>query len=142
MKKLITALLLSLIFSSHSLYASNADFMNNMAHANPVPNYMSIIMANAEKLELNSEQKQKVKLWKEKNAQKMAKMVNTVIAGEADIKLASMDGVSQVEIKNMSQKLMDTRLQIIAGKTSCRDYMMQVLNDTQWKQLTDIIKAS
>jgi len=30
---------------------------------------------------------------------------------------------------------------IIAGKTTCRDYMMNVLNKAQWKRLTDIIKA-
>lgn len=68
-------------------------------------------------------------------------MVQSVIDGEAQIKAASMAGTSHVEISAMTQKLMDTRSKIIAGKTTCRDYMMGVLTDAQWKQLVDIIKA-
>ena len=141
MKKAITALLLSLIFSSSMLYADQAQFMHNMAHANPVPNYMSIIMTNADKLALNEDQKVKVMAWKKKNGKKMADMVQSVIDGEAQIKTASMDGTSHAEINTMAQKLMDTRMKVIAGKTTCRDYMMGVLSDAQWKQLTDTIKA-
>ena len=141
MKKIILTLLLSLMVSSPFVFASNSDYMKNMAHSNPVPNYMSIIMANADTLELSSDQKQKVQIWKKKNGKNMAVMVDNVIAGEAEIKSASMSGVSQLDIKTMSEKLMDTRLKIIAGKTSCRDYMMQVLSDAQWIKLTDIIKA-
>jgi len=141
MKKTIITLFLSLILSSSILYADQMEFKRNMAHANPVPNYMSIIMSNADKLGLNAEQKSKVMDWKKKNGKKMAKMVDSVIESEAQLKTASMDGVSQVEIKAMTQKLMDTRTSIIAGKTTCRDYMMNVLTDAQWKQLTDAIKA-
>lgn len=141
MKKTIITLFLSLIFSSSVLYADQTEFVRNMAHANPVPNYMSIIMSNADKLALNAEQKTQVMDWKKKNGKKMADMVNSVIKGEAQIKTASMDGASQTEIKAMTEKLMDTRSKIIAGKTTCRDYMMNVLTKAQWKQLTDAIKA-
>ena len=141
MKNIITAILLSLTFGSSMLYASDSDFIKNMAHANPVPNYMSIIMANADKMGLNKEQKAKVMEWKKKNAKKMAAMVQSVIDGESEIKSASMAGAPQTDIKAMSDKLMATRASIIAGKTTCRDYMMNVLSDAQWKQLTDIIKA-
>lgn len=141
MKKTIIALFLSLIFSSSMLYADQAQFMRNMAHANPVPNYMSTIMANADKLGLNEDQKVKVMAWKKKNGKKMGAMVQSVIDGEAQIKAASMDGTSHIEINTMTQKLMDTRSKIIAGKTTCRDFMIEVLTDAQWKQLTDTIKA-
>ena len=141
MKKMIIALLLSLTFSSSILYASNADYMRQMAHANPVPNYMSIIKMNADKLGLNEEQKNQVMVWKNKNGEKMAVMVKSVMAGEKEIKLASMNGVSSSEIATMSNNLMDTRKKIIAGKTTCRDYMMKVLTEAQWKQLTDMMKA-
>ena len=141
MKKMIIALLLSLTFSSSILYASNADYMRQMAHANPVPNYMSIIKMNADKLGLNEEQNNQVMVWKKKNGEKMAVMVKSVMAGEKEIKLASMNGVSSSEIATMSNNLMDTRKKIIAGKTTCRDYMMKVLTEAQWKQLTDMMKA-
>ncbi|MCU7940704.1 MAG: hypothetical protein KZQ64_14435 [gamma proteobacterium symbiont of Bathyaustriella thionipta] len=141
MKKTITALFLSLIFSTSILHADQAQFVRNMAHANPVPNYMSIIKMNADKLGLNDEQKNKVMVWKKKNGPKMAAMVKSVIEGEKELKIASMDGVPQTEISAMSDKLLDTRKKIISGKTTCRDYMMDVLSDAQWKQLTDIIKA-
>lgn len=141
MKKTIIALFLSLIFSSTMLYADQMQFMRDMAHANPVPNYMSIIKANEDKLGLNDDQKMKVMTWMKKNGKKMAAMVQSVIDGEAQIKTASMDGTSHVEISAMTQKLMATRSKIIAGKTTCRDYMMGVLTDAQWQQLVDIIKA-
>jgi len=92
-------------------------------------------------LGLNSDQKSKVMAWKNKNGPKMAALVKVIIKEEQEIKSASMAGVSQDKIKAMAYKLMDTRKKIIAGKTTCRDYMMNVLTDTQWQQLTDIIKA-
>ncbi|MCW8928810.1 MAG: hypothetical protein OQL19_01075 [Gammaproteobacteria bacterium] len=141
MKKRLVSLLLSLIFSTSLVYADQNEFMRHMAHANPVPNYMSIIKVNADKLGLNEEQKSKVMAWKKKNGKKMADMVSSVIEGEAQIKNASMDGVSQSEISIMTKKLMDTRAKIIAGKTICRDYMMDVLSKEQWQQLVAIIKA-
>ncbi|MCK5662299.1 MAG: hypothetical protein KAI17_02385 [Thiotrichaceae bacterium] len=141
MKKIITALFLSFIFSSSVLQADNAEFMRNMAHANPVPNYMSIIAKNADKLGLNKDQKEKVMAWNTKNGAKMAAMVKSLISGEQEIKTASMDGVPGVDISAKADKLMDIRKQIIAGKTTCRDYMMNVLSDAQWQQLTALIKA-
>ena len=141
MKKLLTALAFSLLLSTPMLFA-DTNFIKNMAHSNPVPNYMSIIKANFDKLALNADQKEKVMVWKKKNGPKMAAMVNSVVKGEAEIAVASMDGVSQADINVMAEKLMDTRMKIIAGKTTCRDYMMKVLSKEQWKKLTDTIKAS
>lgn len=141
MKKTIIALFLSLMISSSFLQASDMEFMRNMAYSNPVPNYVSVINKNADKLGLNEDQKTKVMAWNKKNGPAMAAMVKSVIDGEKEIKMASMEGVSQAEISAMSNKLMDTRKKIIAGKTTCRDYVMKVLTDTQWQQLTDIIKA-
>ncbi|MCP3848736.1 MAG: hypothetical protein GY694_00655 [Gammaproteobacteria bacterium] len=141
MKKTMIALALSLFFSAVNLQASDMEFLRNMAHANPVPNYMSIIKKNAAKLELNKEQTEKVMVWKKKNGPKMAAMVQSVIDGEMKIRMASIDGISQKEITAMADELMDTRKKIILGKTTCRDYMMNVLTDSQWKQLAGIVKA-
>ena len=141
MKNVIISLFLTLILST-SLYAGDKEaFVRNMAHTNPVPNYMSIIAANTDKLALSADQKTKVMAWKKKNGAKMATMVNSIVDGEKKIKLASMDGVSSTKIVSMADQLMDTRKKIIVGKTTCRDYMMDVLSPEQWKQLTDIIKA-
>ena len=141
MKKIISTLFLSLILSSPVLYADKAEFMRNMVYVNPVPNYVAVIMPNADKLALSDKQKSAVKEWNNKHGKQMAAMVKSVIDGEAQIKTASMDGASIVDIKTMAQKLMDTRLQIITGKTTCRDYVMEVLSDEQWTRLTDIIKS-
>ncbi len=130
------ALALSLFFSAVNLQASDMEFLHNMAHANPVPNYMSIIKKNAAKLELNMKQTEKIMAWKKKNGPKMAAMVQSVIDGEKKIRMASIDGISHKEITAMADELMDTRKKIILGKTTCRDYMMNVLTDSQWKQLT------
>ena len=141
MKKTLITLIFSLFISSSLLAADQMQFKRNMAHANPVPNYMSIIKMNADTLGLNSDQKSKVMVWKKKNGPKMAVMVDSIIKGEEEIKSASMAGVSQDKIKAMADALMDTRKKIIIGKTTCRDYMMSVLSDAQWQQLINIMKA-
>jgi hypothetical protein len=141
MKKILVALFLSLIFSSSLLYADQATFMRNMAHVNPVPNYMSIIKVNADKLGLNDEQKAKVLDWKNKKGKKMAAMVQGVMDAEAKIKAASIEGSDAKEITTMAQDLMDKRMKIITNKTECRDYMSNILTKAQWKQLMAIVKA-
>ncbi len=135
------SLFLALILST-ALHAGDKEaFMRNMAHVNPVPNYMSIIVKNEDKLALTADQKTKVMAWNKKNGAKMATMVNSVVDGEKQITVASMKGTSSTEIASMADQLMETRKKIIVGKTTCRDYMMDVLSPEQWKQLTDIIKA-
>ncbi len=141
MKNVIISLLLTFILSTALQAGDKEVFMRNMAHVNPVPNYMSIIVTQADKIALSADQKTKVIAWNKKNGAKMATMVNSIIDGEKKIKMASMDGTASSEMASMADQLMETRKKIIIGKTTCRDYMMEVLSPEQWKKLTDIIKA-
>ncbi len=144
MKKSALLLISSLVLSAPSVYSAEkggmAAFMKDMAHANPVPSYVSVIKKNAEALALSDEQMAQVMAWNKANTQKMKGMVMSVIDGEQKIKQASLDGVPSEEIMNMAKALNATRLSIVEGKTRCRDHMMNILDDAQWKKLATMVK--
>ena len=115
--------------------------MKHMIHANPVPNYVAVIKKNAQALNVSKEQMDQVMAWNKANGPKMHDMVMSVIETEKKMAEASMAGVSADEIMGMAEELGKTRLEIIAGKTRCRDRMLEILNDEQWVKLTSMVKA-
>jgi hypothetical protein len=136
-------LLVSLMLSTSVAYADDqamTQFMTHMAHANPVPNYVSVIKQNAQALGLSKEQMDQVMAWNNANTKKMQSMVMSVIEGEQQIKQASLAGVDNEEIMQMAKALGETRLNIIAGKTRCRDQMMSILDEAQWQKLAAMVK--
>lgn len=107
-------------------------FMKHMAHANPVPNYVSVISNNSQELKLSDAQMAQVMEWREQNHSKMHEMVMSVIEGEKKMAQASLDGVSADEINSMAEAV---------SKTRCRDRMMEILDDAQWSQVTAMVAA-
>jgi hypothetical protein len=145
MKKITLLLLVCLVLPFSLAQAGNQGgkglFMKHMAHANPVPNYVAYIKKNPEALNISKEQMDQVMAWNKANGPKMHDMVVSVIETEKKMAEASMDGVSAEEIIAMAEELGKTRLEIIAGKTRCRDRMLEILNDEQWGKLTAMIKS-
>ncbi|MCG8056332.1 MAG: hypothetical protein JAY94_11655 [Candidatus Thiodiazotropha endolucinida] len=144
MKKITILLLTALFFTLSAAQAGNmgkGQFMKLMAHANPVPNYVSVISKNSQELKLSEAQMAQVMEWRNQNHSKMHEMVMSVIEGEKRMAQASLDGVSADEINSMAEAVSKTRLMIIAGKTRCRDRMMEILDDAQWSQVTAMVAA-
>jgi hypothetical protein len=145
MKKTTVILLAALILPFATADAASPGgqglFMKHMAYANPVPNYVSYIKKNSKALGLNKEQMDQVMAWNKENGPRMHDMVMSVLATEKKMVDASMNGDSADEIMAMAKEVSKTRLDIIAGKTRCRDRMLEILNKDQWKQLTDMVKA-
>jgi DNA-binding helix-hairpin-helix protein with protein kinase domain len=143
MKKITILLLAVLLFCVSGVTAEGTggkgQFMKYMAHVNPVPNYVAYIKKNAEALKISDDQMEQVKAWNKDNREKMHQMVMSVIEGERQMAQASMDGVSGNEIKTMAEAVHEIRMQIIAGKTLCRDRMMEILDESQWDQLTALV---
>ncbi|MCG8037910.1 MAG: Spy/CpxP family protein refolding chaperone, partial [Candidatus Thiodiazotropha taylori] len=100
-----------------------------------------VISKNSQELKLSDAQKAQVMEWKKQNHSKMHEMVMSVIEGEKKMAQASLDGVSADEINSMAEAVSKTRLMIIAGKTRCRDRMMEILDDAQWSQVTAMVAA-
>lgn len=145
MKKTTLLLLACLVLPFSVAQAGNqggqGQFMKHMIHANPVPNYVAVIKKNAQALNVSKEQMDQVMAWNKANGPKMHDMVMSVIETEKKMAEASMAGVSADEIMGMAEELGKTRLEIIAGKTRCRDRMLEILNDEQWVKLTSMVKA-
>ena len=145
MKKTVLLLLACLILPVSLAHAENQGgkgrFMKHMMHANPVPNYVAVIKKNSQTLNMSKEQMDQVMAWNKANGPKMHDMVMSVIAGEKQMAEASMAGVSADEIIAMAEKVHKTRLEIIVGKTRCRDRMLKILDDEQWTKLTAMVSA-
>jgi len=138
---LLAALLLPVSMVQAGSHGGMGKFMKMMMHTNPVPNYVAVIKRNSEALGLTKEQIGQVMAWNKANRDKMHEMVMSVIAGEKNMKQASLTGTSAEGILAMAKEVHKTRLEIIAGKTRCRDRMMQILDDKQWEKLTGMIAA-
>ena len=144
MKKITILLLAALLFSVSGVQAENmarGQFMKYMAHVNPVPNYVAFIRRNSQELKISDAQMAQVMDWNKQNRSKMHGMVMSVIEGEKKMAQASMDGVSADEIKSMAEAVHKTRMEIVTGKTRCRDRMMEILDDAQWGKLTALVAA-
>lgn len=146
MKKTMLLLLVCLVLPFSFAQAGNqggkGQFMKHMVHANPVPNYVAYIKKNSGALNISKEQMDQVMAWNKANGPKMHDMVMSVIETERKMAEASMAGVSAEEIMGMAEELGKTRLEIIAGKTRCRDRMLEILDDDQWNKLTAMVKAN
>jgi 4-hydroxyphenylpyruvate dioxygenase-like putative hemolysin len=112
-----------------------------MKHVNPVPNYVAYIKKNPEALNITKEQMDQVMAWSRANGPKMHEMVMSVVAVEQQMAEASMAGANAEEIMAMAKEVQKTRLEIVAGKTRCRDRMLEILDDEQWSKLTAMVKA-
>jgi hypothetical protein len=145
MKNSTLLLLICLVLPFSIAQAGNqggkGQFMKHMAHANPVPNYVAYIKKNTQALNLSQEQMDQVMAWNKVNGPKMHNMVMSVLDTEKKMAEASMAGVSAEEIMAMAEELGKTRLEIIAGKTRCRDRMLEILDDDQWSKLTAMVRA-
>ncbi|MET0028340.1 MAG: hypothetical protein ABW101_11950 [Candidatus Thiodiazotropha sp.] len=145
MKKISMMLFACLLLSVFAVHAENpqgkGQFMKYMAHANPVPNYVAVIRKNAQALNITDAQMEEVMAWNKANTGPMQEMVMSVISGEKQMADASMAGTSADEIMAMAKKVEQTRLDIIAGKTRCRDRMLEILDKDQWEKLTAMVKA-
>lgn len=145
MKKTTLLLLACLFLPATLVHAENAGgqghFMKYMMHANPVPNYVAVIKKNSQALNISKDQMDQVMAWNKANGPKMHDMVMSVIAGEKQMAEASMSGVSADEIMAMAEKVHKTRMDIISGKTRCRDRMLKILDDEQWIKLTAMVSA-
>lgn len=143
MKSITLSLMLALmVLSGNALAAGQHDkhqFMQYLQHANPVPNYVSVIRKNSETLGISESQMQQVMAWNKSHSAAMRERVMAVIDGEKKMREASMQGAPAGEILALAHQVSNTRMQIITGKTQCRDHMMSILSAEQWQQLTALM---
>jgi hypothetical protein len=109
-----------------------------MRHANPMPNLMKIVKQQGDQLGLSDEQAAQLAVWRENNMAPMHARAEQVMALEAELKQAALDGRPKAELMGIASRIMSERTQIIATKADCRDHLMRVLTPEQFTQLVSL----
>ena len=109
-----------------------------MRHANPMPNLMKIVRQQGDQLDLSEDQAKQLAAWRETNMQPMHARAERVMALEAQLKQAALDGRPKAELMGIASRIMTERTQIIATKADCRDNLKRVLNPEQFELLLSL----
>lgn len=134
MKKLMLLAVVA-VMSFTNLYANAA-----LQHANPMPNLVRYALGNAELLQLDKKQVEEIKAWAKENKPKMKAMIKTVMSEERMLRKEAL--TTDNDVVGKSQKMLDTRKQIIELKTLCRQNLKKVLTKKQYKQVVKIYRSS
>ena len=108
-----------------------------MQHVNPLPNYMQVIQKDSKGLGLSSEQTSKFDTWSTEHHPKMMEMANGVIALEKEIYQGSLKKESNADLLEKINEISKLRTQIVETKASCRNMLMENLNNVQWTALVE-----
>lgn len=109
-----------------------------MRHANPMPNLMKIVKKQGDQLDLSEQQAKQLAAWRELNMKPMHARAERVMALEAELKQAALDGKPKAELMGMASRIMSERTQIIATKADCRDNLKRVLTAEQFATLLSL----
>lgn len=118
-----------------------AKFQAMLHHVNPMPNYMSTLMANADALNVSPEQKAELKKWISANNKKTADVVKQIVELEAGVAAASLSGEDKEALMQKFGEMADLRLKIATSKTACRDNVRKILSAEQWDKLVVLQRA-
>jgi len=122
--------------------ADRAKFLSMLNHANPMPNYMPVLMKNAKNLALSAEQTEKLKSWVAANNEKTANVVKKIVAIENSLALASMNGADKPTLMKKYSEMADLRMKIASSKTDCRDNIRKILTNEQWNKLVKLKQSA
>ena len=110
--------------------------------ANPMPNYMPLIMENAEEVMLTTEQTEQLKQWSEIALPKVKAWLNELEEVNLKIKNAALAKASIDDLLVLEQTAEDLRIKIINSKVDCRDNAQKILNKKQWQQVLGLYNMS
>ena len=116
-------------------------FTAMLDHANPMPNYMPVVMKNAKTLALTDEQTGKLKSWVAANNKKSVEVVKRIVQIENDLAMASMHGADKPTLMKKYSEMADLRIKLASSKTDCRDNIRKILSTEQWNKLVDLQQA-
>lgn len=114
--------------------------IQQMKHANPMPNYMQIIKKHGDFLDLNEEQEKHLDNWRQKAHAPMQKMVHELLGLEKRMMNASLQGENSAKLASMLEESLNIRRRIALQKNHCRDNMHGILTDEQWKRVVELYK--
>jgi len=98
-------------------------------------------MKMGDKLNLSAEQVTKLKAGMKERGPAIKKLTASVAKLEADIYSASINGEPLNKIDQLANTLMQERLNIIKGKTACRESFKEILDEKQYQKVIELYKA-
>ena len=138
MKYIQLAFFVALVYLSQSVSADQGQNMQQMKHANPMPNLMKVIKRHGDQLNLTTEQNKELAAWRDAHRTKSHSKVSQVNSLEKELFDAAMAGKSKAELMEMASKMLQLRREMIAGKIDCRDNMRRILNDEQYAKVLEL----
>lgn len=125
----------------HSMHAKGGlDKKAVMAHVNPMPNLMPVVVGNADALGLSDEQTEALADGRSERRARVESLASAIMDEEKSVRQAALDGKTRDQINSMSASIMEKRLSLIDVKAGCRDIVREVLSDDQWSELLALNK--
>lgn len=112
-----------------------------MAHANPMPNLMQVVVKYGDQLELTDEQAKALAAWRDAHQQPMHDQVVRIHKLEQEIYQAAVSGKPKAELMMMSSRLMNERTDLISTKADYRDNMQRILTPQQFKKVVALYEG-
>jgi hypothetical protein len=123
---------------SGSAISSDKTMMQKAMHTSPMPSLMMLISNNADLLELDNDQLETVRSWRMENMSKSKMLIKEILDLEAEIKDNVLIDLSQQEITELKEDLMEARGNLIDLKYKCISTMKSALDEDQWKKLMEL----
>ncbi len=122
--------------------AEKAQYISMLNHANPMPNYMPVLMKNAKNIALNTEQTGKLKSWIAVNNKKSKNVVKKIVQLESSLAFASINGDDKPTLMKKYSEIADLRIKLASSKADCRDNIRSILSAKQWNKLVNLQQAT
>lgn len=115
---------------------SSKSMMKQMRHATFMPLMMKAALKNKKDLKLTKEQIKQLKAYKELHSPRMHKMVEVLHNMEKQAKEMALNNAHPKAIKELGEKTLDVRHDIMMGKLKCRSFMKATLSPQQFQELS------
>jgi len=117
------------------LEAEKAAKLKVMMHANPLPNYMTVVLSNIEVLNIDKKQHQKLLEISKAKSPQAVKMAYRIGKIEAELHQLSLDNAKKELLASDFEKSLELRTSLATMKLDCRDQVLENLNEQQWNDL-------
>ncbi len=109
-----------------------------MAHANPMPNLMQVVVKHGDQIDLSEEQASALAEWRNAHQKPMHDQVVHIHELEQALFDAAVAGKPKAELMVMTSRIMNERTDLISTKADCRDNMMRILSPEQFKKVVSL----
>jgi len=106
-----------------------------MMHANPLPNYMMLVLSNMELLNIDKKQHQKLLEISKVKSPQAVKMANRIGEIETELHQASLDNAKKELLATNFEESLTLRSNLATMKLDCRDQVLEILSEQQWNDL-------